>query len=216
MNNMPRNTAPADTGKQLVFIYGSPGVGKLTVAKELVVRTGYDLFHNHITYDEAVDKLKLVPFSPEFNRFVAEKRIALFEDFVKKSSKKGLITTHVYNHTNQKMYEEKEGQEMEKQPHLEQMKEDYIGQLKKFVTEYSDSLESIFVQLIATKETIYERIESESRLGTNKLHNAEQYREYAQKYDYVSPISGIHSHRIDTTGNTIDQTASKIYELLKQ
>src|SRR5687767_7404804 len=33
----------------LIFIYGPPGVGKLTVAKELVRLTGYKLFHNHLT-----------------------------------------------------------------------------------------------------------------------------------------------------------------------
>jgi len=32
---------------RLVFIYGMPATGKLTVAKELVDITGYALFHNH-------------------------------------------------------------------------------------------------------------------------------------------------------------------------
>ena len=35
----------------LVFIYGPPAVGKLTVAKELSLITGYPLFHNHLTRD---------------------------------------------------------------------------------------------------------------------------------------------------------------------
>ena len=35
----------------LVFIYGPPGVGKLTVAKELAGLTGYKLFHNHLSID---------------------------------------------------------------------------------------------------------------------------------------------------------------------
>lgn len=33
----------------LIFIYGPPAVGKLTVAKELANLTGYRLFHNHLT-----------------------------------------------------------------------------------------------------------------------------------------------------------------------
>ena len=33
----------------LVFLYGPPAVGKLTVATELQRRTGYRLFHNHLT-----------------------------------------------------------------------------------------------------------------------------------------------------------------------
>ena len=36
---------------KLMFIYGPPGVGKLTVAQELAQLTGYKLFHNHLTVD---------------------------------------------------------------------------------------------------------------------------------------------------------------------
>ncbi len=34
---------------QLVFLYGPPGVGKLTVGNALSALTGYKLFHNHLT-----------------------------------------------------------------------------------------------------------------------------------------------------------------------
>lgn len=36
---------------KLIFISGLPGVGKLTVAKELSALTGFRLFHNHLTVD---------------------------------------------------------------------------------------------------------------------------------------------------------------------
>jgi len=36
---------------KLVFLYGAPGVGKLTVARELAKITGFRLFHNHLTVD---------------------------------------------------------------------------------------------------------------------------------------------------------------------
>jgi deoxyadenosine/deoxycytidine kinase len=36
---------------KLVILYGPPGVGKLTVAKELARITGFKLFHNHLTID---------------------------------------------------------------------------------------------------------------------------------------------------------------------
>lgn len=35
----------------LIFIYGPPASGKLTIAKELSGLTGYSLFHNHQTRD---------------------------------------------------------------------------------------------------------------------------------------------------------------------
>jgi len=36
---------------RLIFIYGLPATGKLTVARELVSITGYKLFHNHLVVD---------------------------------------------------------------------------------------------------------------------------------------------------------------------
>ncbi|HKP86516.1 MAG TPA: AAA family ATPase [Blastocatellia bacterium] len=36
---------------KLLFIHGWPGVGKLTVARELARLTGYKVFHNHLTVD---------------------------------------------------------------------------------------------------------------------------------------------------------------------
>ena len=36
---------------RLLFIYGPPAVGKLTVAKEVAGRTGFKVFHNHLSID---------------------------------------------------------------------------------------------------------------------------------------------------------------------
>src|SRR5215468_7465035 len=36
---------------KLIFLYGLPGTGKLTIARELADITGYKLFHNHLTVD---------------------------------------------------------------------------------------------------------------------------------------------------------------------
>jgi hypothetical protein len=36
---------------KLIFIYGLPASGKLTVAQELASMTGFKLFHNHLTVD---------------------------------------------------------------------------------------------------------------------------------------------------------------------
>lgn len=48
----------------IIFLYGPPGVGKLTVAKELVKITEYKLFHNHLTVDlvHSVFDFKTEPF----------------------------------------------------------------------------------------------------------------------------------------------------------
>lgn len=38
---------------RLIFIYGLPATGKLTVARELAAITGYQVFHNHLVVDMA-------------------------------------------------------------------------------------------------------------------------------------------------------------------
>jgi len=68
---------------KLIFIYGLPASGKLTVAQELVAITGYKLFHNHLVVDLL---LSVFDFgSPEF--------VALREEQACRSSLPGLIFT---------------------------------------------------------------------------------------------------------------------------
>ena len=51
---------------QLVFLYGPPAAGKLTVARLLAAETGYALFHNHLVVDTVH---AVFPFgSPSFVR----------------------------------------------------------------------------------------------------------------------------------------------------
>jgi hypothetical protein len=61
---------------KLIFIYGMPASGKMTVAQELVAITGYKLFHNHLV----VDMLQTVfEFgSPEFVALREEFWLAVF------------------------------------------------------------------------------------------------------------------------------------------
>jgi hypothetical protein len=43
--------SPLSPSMKLIFLYGQPATGKLTVAKELAALTGYKLFHNHLAVD---------------------------------------------------------------------------------------------------------------------------------------------------------------------
>ena len=50
----------------LLFVYGAPACGKLTVARKVAEKTGFALFHNHLIVDAL---LAVFPFgSPEFVR----------------------------------------------------------------------------------------------------------------------------------------------------
>ena len=59
------------------MLYGPPGVGKLTVARELEARYGLRVLDNHVSIDAA---LRLFDFgTAPFQRLVEELRVVLFE-----------------------------------------------------------------------------------------------------------------------------------------
>lgn len=67
----------------LVFLYGQPAAGKLTVARALAQRTGFALFHNHLVVD-AVGAV--FPFgSPEFVRL----RESMWLDVMREAAQAG-------------------------------------------------------------------------------------------------------------------------------
>lgn len=74
----------------LVFISGLPGVGKLTIARELAELTGFPLFHNHLTVDLL---LSVFDFgSPPFVELRESIWLSVFEQSLK-SNLPGLIFT---------------------------------------------------------------------------------------------------------------------------
>ncbi|MEU4244168.1 AAA family ATPase [Actinoplanes sp. NPDC026619] len=77
----------------LLFIIGPPAVGKMAVGHEISERTGFPLFHNHMTIEPV---LRFFEFgTPPFARLVEGFRRALFEE-VAASDLPGLIFTYVW------------------------------------------------------------------------------------------------------------------------
>jgi hypothetical protein len=62
---------------KLIFIYGAPGTGKLTVAREVSRLTGLKLFHNHLTVDLAASLFE--HGSPPYFDYVRHLRIEAFK-----------------------------------------------------------------------------------------------------------------------------------------
>jgi tRNA uridine 5-carbamoylmethylation protein Kti12 len=80
---------------KLVFIYGPPASGKLTVAKELAKLTGFKLFHNHVSmqFVESLFEFGTRPFS----RLTDKYRTEMLEEAAKQ--KVDTIFTFVYGKT---------------------------------------------------------------------------------------------------------------------
>jgi hypothetical protein len=63
---------------RLVFLYGPPAVGKLTVALELAALTGFKVFHNHLTVNPLVALFERN--SPPHSRLLREFRVRMLEE----------------------------------------------------------------------------------------------------------------------------------------
>jgi broad-specificity NMP kinase len=80
-----------------VAIHGAPGVGKLTVAKELERVTGFKLIHNHLTTNIA---RVLFEFGSEpFSRLIERLRLDIIEAAA--AANIDLLSTFAYSHSNE-------------------------------------------------------------------------------------------------------------------
>jgi hypothetical protein len=78
---------------QLLVVFGPPAVGKMTVGGEVCARTGYKLFHNHLTIEPLLGIFEFG--SPSFNRLSAELRRRVVEEAIA-ADLAGLVFTFVW------------------------------------------------------------------------------------------------------------------------
>jgi hypothetical protein len=80
-------------GMHLVVVFGPPAVGKMTVGREICARTGYKLFHNHLTIEPFLEIFEFG--SPAFNRLSSQFRRRVVEEAIA-SDLPGLVFTFVW------------------------------------------------------------------------------------------------------------------------
>lgn len=81
------------TPPTLLFVIGPPAVGKMTVGNAIAARTGFRVFHNHLTIEPV---LRFFEFgTPPFQRLVESFRRGVFEE-VAASELPGLVFTFVW------------------------------------------------------------------------------------------------------------------------
>lgn len=158
---------------KLIFLHGMPGVGKLTVARQLENLTGFKLFHNHLTVD-------LVGSVFEFGSqpFVELREKIWLEVFSQASSAglEGLIFTFAYDRSVRRSF-------------IENVRNGFG----------SNGGEVLFVELTCTPEELETRITDPSRQRFGKLISLEQFRELREGGSFTDP--GIPAKRLvlDTT-----------------
>jgi hypothetical protein len=149
---------------KLVFIYGAPGTGKLTVAREVSRLTGLRLFHNHLTVDLAASLFE--HGSPPYFDYVRHLRIEAFERAAKADV--DLIFTFWYSSIS--------GPSVERYRH---------------VIESNDG-EVLFTKLHCRPEILEQRVISPSRQNSKKLSSVQELREAFAQYptSFVDAIPG--------------------------
>lgn len=167
----------------LVFLFGLPGVGKLTVARELSNLTGFKLFHNHLTVDLVTS---LFEFGSESFINLREKIwLETFSEAIN-ANFSSLIFTFAPEAT---------------------VPEDFPDKVKNLLETNGGKV--IFVELKCEIEELEKRLADSSRAKFGKLNSVEFFRELNSKGIFDTPkITADFS--VDTTNLSPLETAKEI------
>lgn len=169
---------------KLLFLHGPPAVGKLTIARDVAARTGWRLFHNHLTVDLA---LSLYDFgTPGF--------IALREEVWLAAIRRALVDRlpgmiFTFNPENS-------------------VPQRFIDEL--FTDVFVRGGQLISVGLTASEAEIERRLDSASRKEHRKLADLTLYRQLRASGVFASPVIPRTDLTIDTEAVTPSTAAEQI------
>lgn len=169
---------------KLIFLHGLPGVGKLTVAREVAEMTGFRVFHNHLAVDLVESLFEFG--SPPFVELRETIWLATFSQAVE-AGLGGLIFTFAHDRT---------------------VREGFIGSVRKVVE--ATGGEVLFVELKCSPEELERRIAHPSRRSFGKLASVEQFRDLSEADAFARPDVPTDRLILDTTGVSAPDAARLI------
>ncbi|MCC7367669.1 MAG: AAA family ATPase [Chloroflexi bacterium] len=172
----------------LVYIYGPPGVGKLTVGRALVELTGYRLFHNHLMVDLAASLFARE--TPEYFDYIRVIRGAGFEAAARNGV--SLVATGVYRGT--------------------EVQNEAMRWMLGPVLEHGGR--PLFVQLTCEREEWLRRVQSASRAALNKITDPAFAVSFLEQHNLHATMPFEPHLAIDTSGREPDDVAREIVRRL--
>jgi shikimate kinase len=177
----------------LIFLYGPPAVGKMTVAQALSKETGYRVFHKELTVDLVSSVFD--PSSSQIAPLSNQIRLQIFAEAAK-AQIPGVIFTYVY---------------------AKGLDDEFVHQVMTTVQTLGGKV--LFVNLQCSKEELLSRVSGESRKNFSKIREADRLTELVEKFDLSSPIPNIDSLVINNTQLTPEEVAKQVvnyYQLVKE
>jgi hypothetical protein len=176
-------------GTKVIFLFGRPGVGKLTVGELLAAETGYRLLHNHAVVD-----LVTSLFSFGSPPFVALREKLWLDaiDACITAKQTGVIMTFAPEST---------------------VTDEFIPALKKRVTARRGSLH--FIELLCSDAELETRLPAASRGRFGKLRDVSQFRKLDKAGAFARPKMPQPELVVDTTDREPGESAQAIAKHLR-
>ncbi len=173
---------------KLIFLYGAPAVGKLTVARELAKQINFKVFHNHLS----IDCIKpIFDFgTPSFFKLIEIIRVETVAEAARENV--NLIYTFCY---------------------AKDSDDAHVAKIVEAVERNSGEVH--FVLLRCEQSELENRVLEESRKQFGKANNLEILHEILDKYDLSSPVNGHESLQIDNTNLSPTKVVQKIIKHFK-
>ncbi len=168
---------------KLIFLYGAPAVGKLTVADKIAEQTGYKVFHNHLSIDCIEPIFDFGTAS--FFKLIEIIRVETIAEAARYNV--NLIYTFCY---------------------AKDLDDPHIEKITKAVE--INGGEVCFVLLTCERNEFEKRVLEESRKKFGKANNPEILHEILDKYNLSSPVPMRESLQIDNTNLSAESTAQTI------